>query len=165
MSNDNFQTPALLPAFRYPSYSEIYFTRKKEIEERRKRELKILNDIQPWYEQCVIVLRKFPFTQETKFFIEGASLNWTIRLQETDSLKILEPLLRAFQDVLKLEKLYVPSTSSDSLQWYFNLTPEIGFYIKVIIPSKGLTDVKVLQIPTTYTYTRTEYKILNPFWD
>jgi len=103
--------------FRYPSYSEHYFSRKKELESRLRDELKTLSDMQPFYESCLAILRKHTFSNEIKIEQFSTTIEWRITLTPSDSLRLLKPLIEDVEAFFNKKARPQFQTWNEEVEW------------------------------------------------
>lgn len=155
--------------FRYPRYSEVYFARKREIEARMKEEMKNLSDLQPFYEEVVAIISRFPLPCPVKLRTYGTIINYEINLGDTFHIVELEPLIRALSTHFKTESCGPNYCSSYHicLQWNFYHKPitldSPQFIIQVDLGNhpQGLTITRSTRVTHTTEYS---YEFDNPFW-
>ena len=150
--------------FRYPSYSEHYFEKKNQLEKHLREELKTLSEMQPFYESCMTVFRKHPFTNEIKIEQFGTTIFWTLTFNPSDCLRLIKPLIEDFE--VHFQKNQTPhfSTWENYVSWTFSLPDCKTLILRGRIPGDGLLDVSVKKIPRITTTTQTEYIPTNPWW-
>ena len=146
-----------LPAFIYPRYSDFYLSKKKELENRMKDELKSINDMQAFYETCVSILKRFQLSRPTYFKTYTTGLVHEVKLLETDSISILFPLLNELKKHFYCSVYFSPF--SDSVEFYFRARPGSSGHItvKAELPYEGLTDIKLVKKPRVTTTTETDF--------